>query len=142
MNRLEWSFGTIFFGWLVLCIGASTALAQVDTGTISGFVRDPSGSGVPDTTVTVKDQSTGLAVEVRTNGEGFFVSPPLRSSDYLVEVHATGFDAQTKRVHIDVAQRIALDFTLLVGAVKQSVEVQDTSSVLQTESATLSNLRS
>jgi len=39
------------------------AVAQVDTGTISGFVRDSSGSAIPGITVALKDQSTGLSVE-------------------------------------------------------------------------------
>jgi len=39
-------------------------LAQVDTGTIIGTVRDPSGAVVPNAKVTIRNTGTGLAQDV------------------------------------------------------------------------------
>src|SRR5579863_4264738 len=87
----------------VTIIGA--ALAQVDTGTITGLVRDPSGGGIPGVQVTLRDESTGLATEISTNATGLYVSPPLRAGTYVVEVKANGFESAAKRVQLDLSQR-------------------------------------
>ena len=124
----------------IACAGA--ALSQVDTGTISGLVRDASGGGIPAVHVKITDESTGLATEVATNPAGLYVSPPLRAGTYVVEARANGFEAAAKRVQLDLSQRFEVDFDLVVGAVSATVAVKDVAGTLQTESATLSNLRS
>jgi outer membrane receptor protein involved in Fe transport len=128
------------FALFVTAIGI--AVAQVDTGTISGLVRDASGGGIPGAPVILRDQSTGLATEIASNPAGLYVSPPLRAGTYVVEVRANGFEAAAKRVQLDVSQRFEVDFDLVVGAVSSTVAVKDVAGTLQTESATLSNLRS
>jgi hypothetical protein len=116
-------------------------LAQVDMGTISGLVRDASGAGTPKARVVIRSQETGLTVEVATNEAGLYVSPPLHPGTYVVEVEAQGFERTVKRVVLDVSQRVGLDVDLAVGAVTQSVEVKDLATLLQTETSTLSYLR-
>ena len=67
---------------LMVLIAAPAALvAQVDTGTISGLVRDASGAGIPAVHVKITDESTGLATELTTNPTGLYVSPPLRAGN-------------------------------------------------------------
>src|SRR5580704_12565934 len=111
---------------LVLFVTAiGIAVAQVDTGTISGLVRDASGGGIPGAPVILRDQSTGLATEIATNPAGLYVSPPLRAGTYVVEVRANGFEAAAKRVQLDVSQRFEVDFELVVGAVSSTVAVKD-----------------
>ncbi|HWC00944.1 MAG TPA: Plug domain-containing protein, partial [Bryobacteraceae bacterium] len=56
-------------------------------------------------------------------------------------IEATGFQKAARRIHIDVSQRAEVNFDLAVGSVTQEVEVAAVAPVLQTESATLSNLR-
>ncbi len=46
-------------------------LAQSDLGTISGFVRDPSGASIPNAIATVKNQ-TGIERRTTTNESGFY----------------------------------------------------------------------
>ena len=45
--------------------------AQSDLGTISGFVKDPSGATVPNAKVTVQNQS-GVEREATTNESGYY----------------------------------------------------------------------
>ncbi|MEO7141974.1 MAG: carboxypeptidase-like regulatory domain-containing protein, partial [Bryobacteraceae bacterium] len=125
-----------------LVLTALMLVAQVDTGTISGLVHDPSGAAVPAAKITIRDQSTGLATSISSNQAGLFVSPPLRSGAYVVEARVEGFEPAARSVQLDVSQRLELDFNLTVGAVSQSVAVQAFAGTLQTESSTLSNLRS
>ena len=84
------------FVLFVMSLGAVSA--QVDTGAISGLVRDSSGGGIPAVHVKITDESTGLATEVATNPTGLYVSPPLRPGTYVVEARASGFEAAAKRV--------------------------------------------
>ncbi len=42
----------------VLVLISSFALAQSDTASISGFVRDPSGAIIPNATVVIKNEAT------------------------------------------------------------------------------------
>jgi outer membrane receptor protein involved in Fe transport len=128
------------FVLLVWCLCG--ALAQVDTGTISGLVRDASGGAIPGVAVTLRDEATGLTTAIVSNQAGLFVSPPLRAGTYVVEARAKGFESAAKRVQLDVSMRLEVDFELVVGAVTSTVAVKDQADVLQTETSTLSNLRS
>ncbi len=65
------------------------AAAQVDTGTISGLVRDPSGGGIPSAQVTIRDQDTGLANDISTNSTGLYVSPLCASAGIFITAAAT-----------------------------------------------------
>jgi hypothetical protein len=124
----------------LFAIGAAL-FAQVDTGNISGTVKDAAAAVVAGAKVTVRNAGTGIQLDVATNHEGIFVSPPLRAGNYVVEVDATGFERAAQSVTLTVNQRVSLIFELKVGSVTTSVEVLAAASVLQTESATLSNLR-
>jgi len=103
---------------------AGAVLSQVDTGAISGLVRDSTGGGIPAVHVKITDESTGLATEVATNPTGLYVSPPLRAGTYVVEARASGFEAAAKRVQLDLSQRFEVDFDLVVGAVSSTVAWQ------------------
>src|SRR5262245_9241408 len=126
--------------WILgLCVWP--AIAQVDSGTIAGTVRDSSGALLPRARVTVANTGTNQSLDLQTNEEGIYVSPPLRPGQYVITVAAEGFERSAKRLELDVSQRVALDFELKLGAVTQEVQVVDAMAVLQTESSTLSNLR-
>src|SRR6202041_2040394 len=57
--------------WMLLIFNAlllaSRAAAQVDTGTISGTVRDQTGAVVQGAIVKVENQDTGISVSTITN---------------------------------------------------------------------------
>ncbi|MEX2261432.1 MAG: TonB-dependent receptor [Bryobacteraceae bacterium] len=126
---------------LILPLLALAALAQVDTGTLSGVVRDSSGAVVPGAKVTITNTGTGQKLEIATRDQGIYVSPPLRPGEYTVEVEAQGFRKMARSLPLDVSQRAVVDFDLPVGSVSEEVIVSGEAPVLQTETATLSNLR-
>jgi len=119
---------------LFLFLAFSLALlAQVDTGSISGTVRDAGGQLVPAAKVKFRNAAMGLTLEAATNTEGIYVSPPLRPGEYIVEVEAGGFERAARSLQLAVSERVSLDFQLKVGSVNTTVDVVATAAVLQTE---------
>ena len=65
--------------------------AQITTTGIRGIVRDPNGAVVPNATITVTDNSTGVQQTVVSSGEGVFLFPNLQFGSYRLTTSATGF---------------------------------------------------
>src|SRR5450631_4029836 len=66
-------------------------IAQSDLGSITGYVRDPSGSVVPNAAVTATDESTGVVRTATTNEDGLFSVTNIPSGYYTVTAEAPGF---------------------------------------------------
>lgn len=110
-------------------------------GTIFGTVTDPSGSAVPNATVTVTSVERGIKRTTKTNGSGQYVVTNLGVGSYVVSVTAAGFKkAVNAPVELTAAERIQEDTRLQVGEVSQSVEVHGNATLVQTGSAQVSNL--
>ncbi|KAA6460350.1 hypothetical protein DYQ86_15075 [Acidobacteria bacterium AB60] len=116
-------------------------MAQVERGVITGTVKEGTGAVLLGAEVTLQNESTGLATVSSTNGEGIYVSPPLSPGEYVVKITASGFDGSIQRVRLAVGQRLSVDATLIVGPATQSVQVQATTVQFDTDTATVSNLR-
>ena len=121
---------------VVLALAASTAFAQSDLGTINGFVKDPSGSVVPNAKVTVKNES-GLERQSNTNESGFYTITNIPPGPYRITVEAAGFKKFETTNKLDPSAVLAIDATLVVGAATETVEVTATAANLQTESASV-----
>lgn len=102
-------------------VGTGMVLAQVDTGTITGTVKDPSQSPVAGATIFLHNQDTGLDTSVTTNASGQYVSPPLRPAPYTVKVEMQGFQTQVTPITLELNQRAVVDFSLRIGAINQTV---------------------
>ncbi len=121
---------------------ASAAWAQnVDTGRITGEVQDSSGAVIDAAQVFLKNTGTGLTSQTTTDSHGLFVSPPLTPGDYEVEVQLPGFNTERQRLTLEVAQRAALSVVLSPGSTSNTVDVEANSALLESESTTLSNVR-
>ena len=119
---------------LLLCL--NVAFAQSDLGTISGFVRDPSGAVVPKAQVTVKNEGTGLERIVSTNESGYYSVTNTPPGMYTVSATAAGFKKfEVKNSKLDSSASLGIDISLAVGANTETVEVVASAQVLQTESA-------
>jgi len=122
-------------------VSVQRSSGQVDTGILTGAVRDTSGAVIPKARVTIRNTGTGEVQSLATDSQGLYVSPPARPGEYAIEVEVAGFEKVIKHAELSVAQRLTVDFTLKIGAVTQMVNVQAMASALQTETSTLSNLR-
>ena len=122
---------------------ASTLPAQiVETGIITGIVKDNTGAVIPSAHVSLQNAGTGLTTNTTTDSQGIYVSPPLHPGDYKVVVEAPGFSNVEEQVRLEVGQRISADAALAIGTAAETIEVQTNSELLETESSSVSNLRS
>ncbi len=120
-----------------LLLAAVTAHAQVDRATLSGVVKDASGAVIQGGTVTVTHVATNVATKVKTTTAGSYQVVNLVPGKYRVEAEAPGFQKSFQSVILEVGQRGGLDFSLGLGAVSESVTVEDARRLLNTEQAAL-----
>jgi hypothetical protein len=126
--------------WLAVAalVLSFNAYAQVDTGTLSGTVKDPSGGVISNASVQVTNPATGISTKLSTNGSGLYSAPDLKAGAYQISVSAPGFQSLTKTgIELRVQDRLAVDFTLTLGQSTQSVSVESQVSSLQTETSSL-----
>ena len=128
--------------FLFIILAAATMHAQiVETGVITGVVKDNTGAVIPNAHVTVRNTGTGLSTITSTDDQGIFVSPPLHPGDYSVAIEVPGFSKVVEKVRLEVGQRVAADANLAVGTAAETVEVQASGELLETESSVVGNLR-
>jgi protocatechuate 3,4-dioxygenase beta subunit len=107
-------------------------------GTITGIITDPSGATVPGATVTVSNTATGFSREMKTDSTGNYTFPTLAVSTYELRVSATGFQtAEVANIRLEVNATVRQDIQLKIGAVAQTVEVQSTPPLLNTQNASV-----
>jgi hypothetical protein len=133
---------TLLFRALLIAANLSltvlSAMAQTTTGSIIGLVTDSTGAAVPNATVTVTRVDTGIATKTTTNSSGNYVVTPLQSGPYSVTVEAQNFKKSVSGgITLNVQDRIAVNVTLEVGQVTETVEVQGAAPPLQTDTSYL-----
>ena len=110
----------------VYLVVPSLALAQADTGRISGTVTDTTGAVVPGASVTVMNDETHLEAKATTDSSGYYLVVNLPVGTYSVMVEAKGFRrAQRSGFALDNAARITADCKLDVGEVSETIEVSE-----------------
>lgn len=121
---------------LFACCGA--AWAQVDTGSISGIVRDTSGAVVPGVELTLTNEGTGTAEATSSGAGGEYTFSPVKVGRYAVTAQFKGFErVQHTNVTVDVQQHVVVDFALPPGQTTQTVLVTGEPPPLQTEDASV-----
>ena len=120
----------------VLAVQAQT----VDTA-ILGTVVDPAGAPVAGATVTILLPTTGLSRVVTTSPAGTYEARYLIPGEYVVETGPPGFRRERRTgVVIQLGQQARIDFSLKVGTVQETMEVNTGVPLLQMENATIAGV--
>src|SRR5712692_5088299 len=102
--------------------------AQINTGKITGFVTDPSGAFIAGITVTATNDGTSVVTKAETSDGGEYLLNFLVPGTYHVEVGKEGFKKVLRSgVIVDAGGIDRIDFSLLVGDVSQTIDVQASS---------------
>lgn len=109
----------------------TTLVAQ--TAQITGRVSDASGGVVGRADVRARNNATGADRKTVSNELGLYTIPLLPPGVYEISVSAAGFkSAVQSSVTLAVDQKVALDFSLEVGAVTESVNIEAAAPLLNT----------
>jgi len=124
---------------LATAIAAFAAVAFPQTfGEITGTISDSAGAVVAGANITVINTATSQTRQVTTNETGNFTVPFVPPGLYQIRVEKQGFKAATRGdVRVQVADSVRVNFTIEVGSVSESIEVQGGTPLLSTENATV-----
>jgi len=135
--RLRFPVPFLFF----IALLTTVAFAQSPNGIISGLILDSSGRAITAADVLIVNDVTGVRYPGTTNGEGIYAIPNLPPGPYRIQVSKIGFKTLIKPdVLLNVQSAIAINFTLPVGAVSETLTVEGGAPTVNTESATVSTV--
>lgn len=127
--------------FIFFVFSTSAILAQVDSGAISGLVRDSSTAAIPAVRVVVKNEATGIELRLVTNGSGYYSAPALKPGFYAIEVTHDGFSsAKRQKIELRVQDRLELNFDLSVSSTATELTIAADAPRLESESSSLGNV--
>src|SRR5216684_2288925 len=126
---------------LFLTVTGLPLSAQVRTGTITGTSRDASGAIVPGVSVSYKNVETGVTGTAITGDLGTYILPSLPVGTYDMEASLAGFRPEVLRgISVTVGSSVAVNFSLTVGGIAETVEVNAIPPQVNTTDASVGGL--
>ena len=122
---------------IVFCIRAH-AQAGIDTGSVTGIVKDPSGAIVAKAQCILTNVDTGVAQTTETTTAGAYEFPYVSVGNYTLLVKAPGFEENRfTGIVVHLGSAVTQDVKLQVGAVTQEISVTTSAPLLQAQDASL-----
>jgi len=133
LNVVSWT--AIVASLVAGCWGQSTQ------GGIVGTVRDEKGATIVGAKVRVTSVSTGLVRDTATADNGVYRALALPAGSYIVAAESQGFAPMvTNEIEVGVDQVRTLDLTLHVSGRAETVTVEASAELTQTESSKLGEI--
>jgi hypothetical protein len=124
-----------------VCLICSSVFLGQTTGSINGYVTDPSGAGIQNAAVTATLVQQNVTRTAHSNAEGFFVFNALPPGTYTISAENPGFQRFVRSgVTLTVSQNVRVDIKLQLGQVAEVVEVTGEAPLVDTTSGTISGL--
>jgi hypothetical protein len=131
------AFCAVAFATVLAFVTIPSASAQgIITGGITGTVADQSGAVIPGASVQAKNEATGTVLVTKSNSQGDFQIADVPIGSYTVTVTAAGFGPTVlSRVIVVAGNATLLKVSLRVGKTAETVVVEGSASLINTESA-------
>lgn len=130
----------IFLLFAFLFFISGSVCAQT-TATLAGRVTDEQRSAVSGATVQAVNIATNNTLNATTNEDGRYIFTELQPGNYRLQVQQTGFQTTVKEnVTLNVAARATEDFTLKIGEVSATVTVENSPTLIERDSPTVSTV--
>src|SRR5215471_20278552 len=135
MRSSSWQVTRLFA--IVLALAALT-FGQSATTSLRGTITDPKGAVVAGATVTLSDPATGLSRDTKSGDQGEYQFLELPPATYELLVKAQGFaTVREKGIQLLVRTPGTLNITLEVSGIVETVEVNATANMINTQDATM-----
>jgi len=119
-------------GFSLLVLTLSAGFAQIGTSTITGRVVDASGAIVPNVAITILQKTTNFTFQAVTNEDGLYRVLSLQPGAYRITFEAGGFKKSVRDdIELRTGDTMAVDITMQVGQVSESVEAQTETGILR-----------
>ena len=139
LNKRVVVVSSCLFALLFLCFMTPVPLfAQGgESGGVSGIIKDTTGAVVSGATVAVYSEQTGtLERTVVSDSTGGYAVQPLRPGRYRAEVSTAGFRKHVVKFEARLNEITRLDVLLEVGQITETVMVQASDTLINTEAPT------
>jgi carboxypeptidase family protein len=125
------------FAVLGVCLALAAPAGAQQTGSIVGKIVDTSGAVLPGVTVEATSNLLPTPRTTVSGGNGEYRLPALPPGTYTVSFTLSGMQTVTRQAQVQLAQELALDTTLGIAALSESVTVTATASLVERESAAI-----
>ncbi len=124
---------------VIAAVMAPSLMAQSQvSGDMTGTVTDPSGAVLSGAMVTLKSDASGQTRTTTTGSNGNYRFSLLAPGNYTVSVSAPNFSKSEIKAAVNVGQATIADVKMSVGTASQTVEVNATAPLVQSDTADLS----
>ena len=136
MFKRMWIFTVLVLAMVMA--PARFVYAQLDQGTVTGVVQDPSGAVIGHASVTLTNVDEGQVMKASTDGAGVYTFSPVKIGNYTVSATAPNFETTTQtNLHLSIQQRLNVVVTLKPGATSETVTVTTEAAVMQTQDSSV-----
>lgn len=126
----------IYLSVLMLAFLLGSSSAQESRATLEGSVRDQHGAFIPNASVQVTSEETGVSQHVLTSNEGRWSVRFLNPGAYTLTVAAQNFQTiERKGITLEVADDKRIDLILSVGSRSEVITIKADAPLIDTSSA-------
>jgi Carboxypeptidase regulatory-like domain/TonB dependent receptor len=130
-----------FLSLLVVVFSAVTMYAQLDRGSITGIITDPSQAVISGARVSITNVATGETLPLTTASDGAYNARSLNPGTYRVTVEQAGFRTSVRiGIVVGVNQVVRVDVSLEVGSQGETIEVSTQPPLIATETSSLGTI--
>ena len=103
---------------MIFLLAASLSAQTMNTGTLLGTVKDPSGAAVPEVSIRIQRANPPFERQLTTDAGGNYFAPQVPVGTYQVTFEKTGFQKTIhNQIELSAGQSLRVDTTLTLGSV-------------------------
>ena len=134
-EQLKWFYVLVA---LILVFSPDQASAQLSSASVTGVVRDSSGSLIPLAKITLRNVNTAVEHSTQSNSAGNYVFLSITPGQYTLQAEAAGFEiSKISQFTLAVNQTATIDLAMQVGTVQQTLTVETAGELVQSATAEL-----
>jgi len=135
-NRFRISLALAAFHLLLAALIPSALWGQIDRGSVTGTVSDPSGAIISGATITLTNQATGVVSRAASTSTGTYSLSGIAPGTYTLRATSPGFQTFVEQgLEVHLQQTLTLNVSFVPGSVTEQIVVTTATPLLQAENA-------